>query len=96
METHVSEMRSIHTAVTRNVTDSHINDKWHFPEDVTPNHWYIGIYFGDRTPYLVKWDKHLWRNSAGSPMAVPMRIKGVGEFPKLSKEEKVSEENKCL
>ena len=90
----MSEMQSIYAAFTRNVTDSHISGKWHSPEDVTPNHWYIGIYFGDRTPYLVKWDKHLWRNSDGRPTAVPMRIKSVGELPKLSKEEKVLEENK--
>lgn len=58
---------------------------WSFPEDVVANQWYVGIYFSDKTPYLVRWDKHLWRDNRGLPVAVPMRIKLVGEFPKPPK-----------
>lgn len=60
-------------------------DLWRYPEDVVANQWYVGIYFSDKTPYLVRWDNHLWRDNRGLPVAVPMRIKPVGEFPKPPK-----------
>lgn len=67
-------------------------DNWLHPEDVVVNQWYVGIYFSDKTPYLVRWDKHLWRDNRGFPVAVPMRIKAVGEFPKPPKTPKKDSE----
>lgn len=67
-------------------------DMWRHPEDAVANQWYVAIYFSDKVPYLAIWDKRLWRDNRGLPVAVPMRIKAVGEFPKQPKTPKKDSE----
>lgn len=71
----------------------HLNSHgWLLAEDAELDKWYIAIYFNDRTPYIVKKDKNLWRDSGFNPVAVPLRVKPVGPLPVLNKAEKSSED----
>ena len=59
---------------------------WLFPESVVKNNWYIAVYLGDKIPYVVKFNGRCWVDRNDKIVAVPMRIKSVGDLPKEKKE----------
>lgn len=82
--TALPETKTVNLAVTAMPFSGSISEPvWQFPENAQKNKWYLAIYFSDPVPYVVKTNGETWRDNFGKIVSIPMRIKAVGEFPKI-------------
>ena len=64
---------------------------WFNPEIAIKNKWYLVLYYGELTPYVVKYDGNYWRDSSDKLMPVPMFVIPVPPAPPLKKKDSSAE-----
>ena len=73
---------AVKTATIFKTHTSSLSNSWLFSENAQKNVWYVAVYLGDKIPYVIKFDGRYWRDRDNKVIAIPMRIKDIGELPK--------------